>query len=250
MDLRAELAKLHALQQIDYQLYQREQALKGLDSGETRKAEAIALLKRHDTATAALQKATASQQDLELAVKSLETKRATVHHKLYSGRVTNPKELGDLQKDEEMIDAQIGQQEERLLEAMDVTEAAKKTADALAAALSVAKKRWQDIMAKTKAETARLTHEIAALQPLRAERAAVVDRTLLRRYDEIRSRREGVGMAVTGNDSCPACHIKLTTQVINRLRAAEELTLCDNCGRILAWQGPAEPTPSDDTPEA
>lgn len=229
-----ELAKLHDLQKIDTHIYQREQALKALDNGETLKQQAINLMRRYDIAAAALRKQETDQRDAELALKSLETKKATVHEKLYSGRVTNPKELGDLEKDEVMIAGQVGHQEEVLLELMDRAEAAKTQESALAAELNAAKRKFNETRTHLQTETARLQKEIADLRPQRERLAALVEKPLLRRYDEIRKSREGIGMAVTNSDICPICHVKLTPQTLLNLREGEEVTLCDNCGRILA----------------
>lgn len=236
MALADELAQLHALQQVDYQLYQREQALKALDNGETLKQHAIEVLKRHDAAQAELRKLEAEQRDGELALKTLEGKKKVVHDKLYSGRVTNPKELGDLEKDEEMLGNQVGHQEEVLLEVMDRVEAAQTRESSLSSELDTAKRKWKDTVAHTQAETARLRKEMAELQPERERLAAKVDKMLLRRYEEIRKTHAGIGMAATGNDLCPVCHVKLTPQTMLTLREGEELTFCDNCGRILEWK--------------
>ncbi|MHB9024923.1 MAG: zinc ribbon domain-containing protein [Armatimonadota bacterium] len=235
MVLADELKKLHALQDVDTQIYQREQALKALDSGEGLKRTAIDLLKRHDAAEAALRKAEAAQKDRELELKSTEKKRADVDEKLYSGRVNNPKELGDLQHEEELLDKHIGELEEIVLGLMDETERAKTVETTLAGELAAAKRRWQQMVAHTKAETERLQKEIAALRPERARLATLVEKSLLLRYDEIRQERSGVGMVAVTSETCPGCHIKLNSKVYGRLREGDELTQCENCDRILAW---------------
>lgn len=236
MALVDELTKLHALQQVDTQIYQREQTLKALDTGEKLKQEAIALLKAHDAAQAALRKADGTLIDANLALKSLEDKRKAVHDKLYSGKVTNPKELADLERDEQMIDGQISRAEEVALERMDEAEAARTTDSDVAARLSVAKRSWQQTVAHFQAEAKRLQGELAVLRPQRQTRAAVVDKPLLRRYDDIRQRREGIGMAVTGNDTCPICHIKLDANIMMQIKLGEVIMQCENCGCILMWQ--------------
>ncbi len=193
-----ELVKLHEVQKIDTRIYQREQALKALDAGDLLKQKAIALMQQHDTAKTQLQKAEAALRNRELELKALEHKRAVIHEKLYSGRVNNPKELGDLQKDEEMMDHQIGQIEEVVLELMEDTEAARATEAKLHDDFELAKRKWQETAARFQAETKRLQQEIAALRPEREQRAALVEKPLLRRYDDIRQRREGVGLADDG----------------------------------------------------
>lgn len=237
MILVDELAKLHEVQKVDYQIYQREQAIKALDSGEKQKQQAIELLKRHDATVAEHKRLNAELRKGELELKSVEEKRDEVHERLYSGRVTNPKELGDMQQEEEQLNEKIGIIEEPLLELMDRIEQITTVETTLAGELSAAKRRWKDTVTHTQAETARLQHEITALRPERERLAANVEKSLLRRYDDIRKNREGIGLAVTANDLCPACHIKLNARVLQSLRAGEELTLCENCGRILAWEG-------------
>lgn len=237
MSLAEGLSKLHEVQKIDTQIYQREQTLKTLDSGEGLKQQAIELMKRHDLASAELRRLQGAQKNDELALKSVEEKRAAVHNKLYSGKVNNPKELSDLEKDEQMIDTQIGHHEESLLELMEQVEGAQAKESTLSAELEAGKRRWKETVARTQAETARLQREIAELRPVREQLAAQVEKPLLRRYDDIRTRKEGIGLAVTGNDTCPACHVKLTPQTRERLQEGEDLTFCDNCGRMLLWQG-------------
>lgn len=235
MILVEELQKLHELQKVDYQIYQRAVALKALDSGETLKQTAIALMKRHDAAAAEQQKREGDLRDRELELRTVEEKRKKVHDKLYSGKVTNPKELGDLQKDEVMLDTQIGTIEEAVLGLMDAAEEAKTVTTTLAGELAAAKRKWQETVAHTQAETARLQKEIAALRPERERLAAPVDKQLLRRYEDIMKTREGVGLAMTANDTCPACHMRLSTTTLLRLREGEELVNCESCGRILGW---------------
>ncbi len=234
MSLFDELAKLRELQKIDAKIYQREMAMKALNSGETLKAEAIALMKRHDAAQAVLRKAEATQRDQELALKSLEEKRKAVNDKLYGGRVTNPKELENLQKDDEMIAHQISTLEDTLLEAMEAAETARADETQLGAALAKAKRVWQETVARTKAETERLTQEIAALKPDRDLLASTIEKPLLRRYDDIRVHSEGVGLAATDSGICAACHMTLNRDTVEKILEGVEIVLCDSCGRILA----------------
>ena len=235
MDLVDELAKLHEVQKIDAKLFQREQAIKALDSGDRLKSDAIALIKRADIAVAARKKLEADLLIKELELKSVEAKRDLEHERLYSGKVTNPKELRDIQQDEDNQNAHISDLEGPILELMEQVEQAKSAEATLAEQVSIAKRRWKDTVAHTQAETVRLQAEITELRPVRDERALVVDKQLLQRYDSIRTRREGIGMAVTHNDSCPACHIKLTIHFMRLLQSGDDLICCENCGRILAW---------------
>ena len=120
------------------------------------------------------------------------------------------------------------------LSAMEVAERARAEEAEIGTALARAKRRWQETVAHTKAETARLTQEIAALQPERDRLAARMDQSLLRRYDEIRRHSQGIGLAVTDSGICSACHITLNRELMDRMVEGVDVVLCENCGRILS----------------
>ena len=120
------------------------------------------------------------------------------------------------------------------MEAMDAAETARAEEARLGEALAKAKRRWQETVARTKAETERLTKEIGALKPERDRLAADIPKPLLRRYDDIRQHREGIGLAATSSGICSACHIKLSPDAIERMIEGVDIILCVNCGRILA----------------
>ncbi len=111
-----------------------------------------------------------------------------------------------------MMDAQVSQVEEVVLELMEQAEDARTTEARLHGEFDAAKRKWQEVMAHTQAETARLQQEIAVLRPQREQHRGAVEKPMFRRYDEIRQRHEGIGLAVTASDICPACHMKLTPQ--------------------------------------
>ena len=61
-------------------------------------------------------------------------------------------------------------------------------------------------------------------------------------YQRIVSRiRDGVAVAEARNGSCSACFIALRPQVMAQIRRGEEIIICDNCNRILYYQGATQP---------
>ncbi|MDP6792603.1 MAG: hypothetical protein QF660_00960, partial [Anaerolineales bacterium] len=111
-------AKLYILQQIDTKLDRREQRLLELDA-------AIGDDSRVRTATAAFESAEAESramrreyQLIQDEIDKVTRKRAAGEKQLYSGTVTNPKELQDLQDEGVSLGLRIAALEERQLEAM------------------------------------------------------------------------------------------------------------------------------------
>jgi uncharacterized protein len=67
----------------------------------------------------------------------------------------------------------------------------------------------------------------------RAALAVKVPGDVLRRYDMIRSKRQGVGAAAIKEGSCSGCFVVLTPQQVIAVSRAEEFAQCPRCQRIL-----------------
>jgi predicted nucleic acid-binding Zn-ribbon protein len=68
----------------------------------------------------------------------------------------------------------------------------------------------------------------------RSELVAQVPAVVLRRYDMIRSKRQGIGMAAIKDGTCSGCFVVLTPQQVIALhRGEEEFAQCPRCNRIL-----------------
>jgi hypothetical protein len=70
-----------------------------------------------------------------------------------------------------------------------------------------------------------------------SERESVIkdlNPSVLKRYETIKSRRGGQGLAKVFNETCQGCFIHIPPQVYNILiKGTEELIACPNCHRIL-----------------
>jgi predicted nucleic acid-binding Zn-ribbon protein len=58
---------------------------------------------------------------------------------------------------------------------------------------------------------------------------------LLRRYEMIKGRRNGVAVVSARSAVCSGCNMNLPPQLYNELQRSEELICCPNCSRILYW---------------
>ncbi len=82
------------------------------------------------------------------------------------------------------------------------------------------------------------------LTQLQLERNALeqgIDRSLLKRYDFIRSRRNGAALAAVRDGVCQACHMNLPPQQFIDLQLDTGLMTCPHCQRIIYYQPPEEP---------
>ena len=232
----AQLQTLIDLQGFDARIH-------GLD------AEAARLPRQIETLQAALAEAKKSvetikakvdttRKDLRTKEKDLEVanvKRQKLEAKLYE--VKTNKEYSAVLLEIEEAKQEKAKTEEEILGLMEMQER-------LAVDIKDAEQRF-----KTREEQARqdeavirkklaaVEQELGALRAERATRAKELPPSLLASYDRILKARGGVAVAaVTTTAVCGGCRVSIRPQVMQELRAATGLMVCESCGRYLYWQ--------------
>lgn len=176
-----------------------------------------------------------SQQRLEDEIASLNERAARAEKQLYSGAVSNPRELQALQDDVASIRRRISQLEDDELEIMELSEPVDAEHGELSAErdrLSAEQARVADELAAAEAE---IMTELAAVRAERAELAVQVDADLWPEYDALRGQRGGVAVARLVGSTCQGCHLALPAVEVDRIRklAVDEIVHCEECGRLL-----------------
>ncbi len=189
---------------------------------------------RLDAANQALKPWQARARDLDLEIKSLVQKIQQTDRRLYSGTVTNPKELGDMQNELVSLKRRQSQLEDELLEAMlhsDEGQAAVSEAQRL---LGEAQAAWTGSQTDLVYEKQRLETELATLAERRKQAAAAVEPSSLSRYEALRPKKRGQVVALLQGDSCALCGVEQTSNLAQQVRQGAQLVYCESCGRILA----------------
>ena len=87
------------------------------------------------------------------------------------------------------------------------------------------------------AEAARIDGLRSELEAIRAERGAAtadINANLLRRYDQVLQRRNGVAVVtVADGRTCGGCHMQVPPQALIEIRRSASVQVCPNCQRIL-----------------
>jgi hypothetical protein len=73
----------------------------------------------------------------------------------------------------------------------------------------------------------------------KGELRARIPLPILAHYDRLVARGKK-GVAVVRNQVCTGCHMRLPIGTINTLMQAQDIQLCDTCGRYLCLPDPAE----------
>jgi predicted nucleic acid-binding Zn-ribbon protein len=59
-------------------------------------------------------------------------------------------------------------------------------------------------------------------------------------YLRIFRNKGGIALSPVTDDFCSMCHMRVRPQVLNELKEAKKLILCENCGRVLYYKPKAE----------
>jgi uncharacterized protein len=232
-DFMSQTKALSKLQKIDTELDSRRQRYREI----TDTLERDRVLRDAQTAVENLQAELHPQEahrtDLNLELQTVATQTKQLSDRLYSGKVTNPKELEDIENKIEERKRRREHLENELLDTMIAVED-------LQAQLQTA----TDHLAQVKAERAEqhqdLTQELRRLKAeitlLKEERKKVLREVLPEHrelYKALRTRKRGQAVATLNGDSCAICGVEQTTTIAEQVRQGEEVTMCASCGRIL-----------------
>ena len=170
---------------------------------------------------------------LEGEVELIDQKISKEEQRMFSGSVSNPKELSALQAEVESLKRKKSGVEDQLLEAMESRDQASGTVESLKAEQKTASQTAEELSA----QVAELTQDIQGrLDEHRAKRneiAPSIPADVLTLYEKLREQKHGVGAAALVAGTCQGCHTKLPSKEAERLRAEGGLQRCDNCRRIL-----------------
>jgi len=113
----------------------------------------------------------------------------------------------------------------------------------LRAALTVADagyRRTQELVdAELRGLEERRSNDEARIAELIAERSTFtgkVEPGLLGIYDRLVKAKQGSALVALSAGQCKGCHMKVTTSTVLKAKTDQEITHCENCGRILYFE--------------
>lgn len=233
--LQEQLHALYALQQIDTQLQRAKRTQSGLDQGVDAIQAANSAHVEKQARLDSLHHSQAELKDSELKLSTIETKRKNYQDKFYQGTVTNPRELANIEKEIDALGRQRSDLDGRILDLMERAEQAESDLKIAAEKTKSADAHRDEVIAAFKSRYAVLELEIAEATRRRPEAASLVtDKSLLKQYEDIRTRANGVGIGKIEGGDCGGCHMTLPSGVVKSVREGQQAQICENCGRLLA----------------
>ena len=224
---------LYKLQTIDSKLDSIRKRLKAIDKQLSENEVVRAAMQARDEAEETLKKWKTRQTDLELERQQLRDEAKTSEERLYSGRIHNPRELGDLQNKVAELKRRINDLEDPVLEAMLEIEEGTARVEQTQADFDRITAEHADLFGELTAEKESLLSEHDERMTEIEQRRAEVDAPNLRLYDSLRKRPGGIAVAtLNANGECSVCGVQVTSSMSQQVRRGKVIP-CPTCGRIL-----------------
>lgn len=224
---------LYRLQQIDSRQKQINSRLSVIQSALENNLELKNAAKNLEVAKLAMHQAETSLKNSEFESNNQRIKLELAENNLYGGRIQNPKELQDIQKEIAAFKRNLASLEDQQLEYMLEVENCAKV-------LENAQKEFDKTQGKIIGENATMNSERLSLvkesENLNAQRQAVlpaIDGATLNLYDSLRQKHSGLAVSLVLENACDACGSSLTPGLAQSVRYSNQLVLCPMCGRIL-----------------
>jgi hypothetical protein len=233
---RQTLTDLLELQRIDSTIDRLNNRLRSLPEQEEldRLQDQLAALEAQaGEREALLEEVAARQRKLDNEIDSIGKKISAEEGRLYSGDVTNPRELSSLVAEVESLKRRLSRVEDSDLEVMQEREEHEAQLQEVASELGRLKEQIAAATAARDQASGEIGTELAKEQSERKVWADKFDSELLAFYDGLRASKGGVAAAALSGDTCLGCHMRLPAQEVTRIRRSQGMVMCDECGRVL-----------------
>jgi predicted nucleic acid-binding Zn-ribbon protein len=223
--------QLFQLQELDTEIESEEQSLKRKEGLLGKRDVLDTAQARLDSAQKQLDELKRRHKDAEMEVDDVLGKIADIEKKLYSGTVTNPKELSSLQHEVTTMKARNDELENKALEIIDQAEEAERVVAAERNEYQKLENDWHHQQQQLTDEISQLKNSLSKLKDDRQQLAGQIDNQSLNLYEKIRQQKKQA-VAKVEQGICHACRISQSASVIQRARSGHPVQ-CGTCGRIL-----------------
>ncbi|MBC8252841.1 MAG: hypothetical protein H8E35_02280 [Ardenticatenia bacterium] len=224
---------LYDLQKTDDELQIVSRRLKEIAAALGESDQVTQTRKQATDAEEHLAKCRTQVRDLDLEVRGVSERIETNEQRLYAGRVTNPKELANLQEDAASLKRWREKKEEDLLEALVAEEDAENDLSGAQNNLGQIVARWEADQEDLVAEQSQLETQQEEILQQRGSLIASIDPEDIDTYQAVRQRKGGRAVVVVQDGLCEGCHMPPPSSQVQQAGTGETIVFCNNCGRIL-----------------
>ncbi len=225
------LVKLQTLDKTLFDLSQDKETIPGRLADLNRAEETLKA--SLDQNQAQLDEVLASRKTLDEAGDSIRSRLRKTENRLMGAKTTREYQAANAEIDDNKD--MLKDNEDQLLEVMERQEGLEKVVAELSekfGQVSGASKEEREALEKRYHDT---EAEINRLEAKRNQIVGQVEASLLREYDFIRQRREGIALSPVSQGTCSICHMGIPPQQYNELQRMDKIMHCPSCRRLIYW---------------
>jgi len=177
----------------------------------------------------------AVQKDLEGQIATLTERRVGIEQRMYAATGSSTRDLQAMSDEAKHLGERAAELEEQDLVAMVDQEPIDAELADLATRRAPLAEQVVTLREQVAHDAAEIDAELATAIATRAAEAAQLPGPLAERYETLRTRLKGSGVARLVGHRCAGCHLELAPVEVARIREAspDAVVTCDQCGRIL-----------------
>ena len=146
--------------------------------------------------------------------------------------ITNTKEYQAYIQEMDGVERAVSKAEDQILQAMADIDTVNEELTTLKKTRNERKSVYETERAKVDVDLGKIEKEVVSQAALREERAAAVDKTLMRRYDRVAKSLRRPVVAVNGG-TCSGCNMNVPPQLVSEVRRGGSIHQCPHCHRLL-----------------
>ena len=188
----------------------------------------------HAEAQATLDGVVRDQTKIETEISQIDEKVAHEQSRLYSGDISNSRELANIQAELDALRRRKVHLEDQELEIMERREGIEKEHGDLASALADLDAKVADATQRRDHASVEIHDELERLAQERAQLVPKLNTEVIELYEDIRARRGGVAVGALKNGTCSACGLPLSPMQRDEIKRSDDpIIRCENCRRLL-----------------
>jgi predicted nucleic acid-binding Zn-ribbon protein len=185
-------------------------------------------------AQASLDAVAREQTKLETEIQQIDDKVSHEQGRLYSGEISNPKELANIQAELDALRRRKAHLEDQELEVMEQREGIEKEHGDVATTLADLNAKVADATQRRDHASVEIEDELKSLAAERAQLVPVIHPEVIELYEDIRARRGGVAVGALVDGTCRACGLPLSPMQRDEIKRSDDpIIRCENCRRLL-----------------
>jgi hypothetical protein len=224
--------QLFQLQELELALEGNEQSQVKIGAQLGESQDVVKARARRDAEQKHIEELAKQQKTTEWEIEDLTVKIKAIEKKLYEGRIFNSKELSSLQTEAEDFKKRRSGLEDKALEVMEQTDAARKALLKLAEEVGLLEARWQDQQKQLHSELEQLKTNQVDLEGKKQALLVQIEAGAVEIYRDLRKRKAGIAVAKIEQGTCKGCRITLPNSDLQQAKGSG-LVRCNSCGRIL-----------------